>query len=301
MKTASLTYPSLHFIDTAPLAARYAVLAKAILAMVIVGRPRESTRLTYKVVRLIRALTRCEAHNSHLKRKLDMLTHKPWREQVLKELGGLRKLKLWEAAKLRIETRAAATPKAVKDERPAWHLTPERIAESERLKARARMCGRAAAHPLVFRDRCKMDFDGLFRLAPLPRGERAKRRVKVYTQNTIVDYDWNNIPFAKETGLGPAMVWPAEFYAAMGMERETEDDGENIKNPCIPAKAGTQSPHSGNWIPNQVWDERNKKDGNPSPLIFTRDLNEPTRLDILHPRDVLSPKVTYDLLDSPLS
>ena len=303
MKTASLTSPSLHLIDTAPLAARYAVLAKAILAMVMAGRFRESTQLAHKVVRLVRALTRCEAHNHHLTRKLCMLCDRSWRERVLGELGGLRKLRLWEAARKRIEARRENPRKAapIREQTPAWLLTPERMAESERLKAHARLCGRATAHPLILRDRVKMDFDGMFRLAPLPRGERAKRWVKVYTQNTIVDYDWNNIPFAKDTGFGPASVWPAEFYAAMGMERETEDDGENIKNPCIPAKAGTQPPHSGNWIPNQVWDERNKKDGNPSPLIFTRDLNEPTRLDILHPRDVLSPKVTYDLLDSPLS
>ena len=309
MKTATLDYPTytLRFIDTAPLAARYELLCASIMMFIEAGQIARVLRLTHKVRRLVRAFTQLDRHNILLQRKLNMLSNAAWRERVLQELGGLRKLKLWEAAKKRIEARIEArreTPRKaapVSEQTPAWLLTPERMAESERLKAHTRLCGRATAHPLILRDRVKMDFDGMFRLAPLPRGERAKRRVKVYTQNTIVDYDWNNIPFAKETGLGPAMVWPAEFYAAMGMERETEDDGENIKNPCIPAKAGTQPPHSGNWIPNQVWDERNKKDGNPSPLIFTRDLNEPTRLDILHPRDVLSPKVTYDLLDSPLS
>jgi len=129
------------------------------LAMVIAGRFRVSGRLAHKVVRLVRALTQCEAHNIHLTRKLDMLLNKPWREQVLKELGGLRKLKLWEAARDRIQ--------AI-------------------LKAHARLCGRATAHPNIVRDRCKVDFDGLFRLAPLPRGERAKGQVKVYTRRGLV-------------------------------------------------------------------------------------------------------------------
>ena len=218
-----------------------------------------------------------------------MLTHKPWREQVLKELGGLRKLKLWEAAKLRIETRAAATPKAVKDERPAWHLTPERIAESERLKARARMCGRAAAHPLVFRDRCKMDFDGLFRLAPLPREERAKGQMKVYTKNSIVDYDWNNTPFAKEEGFGPAPVWPVEFYAAMALETQSERNYGNYNhlNGTITTErrsrktSDSQEEQGDSWLPDQVWDERNLD------IIPTIPLDQ-----------VLSPKVRRDLFGS---
>ena len=76
------------------------------------------------------------------------------------------------------------------------------------------------------RDRVKMDFEGEFRLAPLPRGERAARQLRVYTANSISDYDWNPIPFATETGFGPAAVWPAEFRAAKDIEagREPEAD-----------------------------------------------------------------------------
>jgi len=215
MKTASLTYQTPHYIDTAPLAARYEIMVAAILACLEVGRLGDMLRYTHKVVRLVRVFTRLEAQNVLTRRKLDMLIDKPWRERVLRELGGLRKLTLWEAVKARIETRATATLKPIRDENPSWLHMPDRIAESERLKARVRECGRATAHPLVFRDKCKMDFEGEFRLAPLPRGPRGARRVKVYTQNTIVDYVWNNIPFAKEKGFGPASVWPVEFYAAM--------------------------------------------------------------------------------------
>lgn len=292
MKTASLTYPShtLTYIDIAPLAARYAVLAQAILAMVISGRLRESLRLTHKVIRLVRSLTRLEAHNSHLGRKLDMLSCGPWRERVLRELGGLRKLKLWDAAKARIETRSAANPRSVKDETPSWLHTVERIAESERLKARVRMCGRATAHPLIFRDRYKMDFDGQFRLAPLPRGERAARQIKVYTQNTIVDYNWNNIPFAKTEGFGPARVWPAEFYTAMRLEAEMLQSNASLS---FPRKRGSNDKHRpkridprSSYLPRKQQDEGDKSEckGN--------------KIETLPLKQILSPKVYQDFFGS---
>jgi len=288
MKTASLTYPSPFFIDTAPLAARYAVLAQAILAMVIAGRFRESMRLAHKVARLVRALTRCEAHNHHLTRKLDMLVNKPWREQVLKELGGLRKLKLWEAAKARIEARAAETPITLKDETPAWLLTPERIAESERLKTHARMCGRATAHPLIFRDRVKMDFEGEFRLAPLPRGERAKPQMKVYTEKSIVDYDWNNVPFGKDKGFGPASVWPIEFYAAMGME------AQSALSFVIPAQTRSDAEPG----PNPE-DSVLRLGPASAPLRGSCGMTgQRNHIPLLPLSDVLSPKVRRDLLGS---
>ena len=116
------------------------------------------------------------------------------------------------------------------------------------------MCGRASAHPLTFRDRVKMDFEGQFRLAPLPRGERAARQINVYTEATIIDYDWNNIPLAKEIGFGPACIWPIEFYAAMGMDVE---DISSPHLPCSPSEEGAQDPRPNTWVPNQVWDERN--------------------------------------------
>jgi len=294
MKTASLTYPShtLRFIDTAPLAARYAVIVAAVMRLIEIRQMGQVLRLTYKVQRLVRIFAQLDTHNNHLRRKLDMLAHKPWREQVLRELGGLRKLKLWEAARARIAERQKNPPRpaplSISEQMPAWLLTPERMAESERLKAHIRLCGRATTHPFVFRDRVKMDFDGMFRLAPLPRGERAARQVKVYTQNSIVDYDWNNIPFAKETGLGPAVVWPVEFYAAIALEQE-RGDGEYIKIPCIPSK---------DWVPNQVWDERNNKNDNPPPLIPLRGIDKNVRTEALHPKQILSPKVWHDLFGS---
>jgi len=214
------------------------------------------------VLRLVRVFTRFEAQNILTRRKLDMLCDKPWRERVLKELGGMRKLRLWEAAKARIEERAQKPRKAAPAQDPSWLYTPDRIAESERLKARVRACAKACAPERVVRDRVKVDFEGEFRLAPLPRGDYAARQVRVYTAASITDYDWNPIPFDTQTGFGPATVWPVEFYAAMAAEagmEETQtapspviphhglsqsetsvDGGSNFDEPCLPLDPPTQ-------------------------------------------------------------
>jgi len=168
-----------------------------------------------------------DTHNRHLALKLEMLINTSWRERVLKELGGLRKLKLWEAARARIAARAAAPSRPVLPLEPNWLFTPARMAESERLKARKREVFRAGHNSLIVRNRCKVDFEGEFRLAPLPRGECAARRMKVYTAKTIIDYDWNPMPIAKEKGFGPACVWPVEFYAAMAIEAQSDRNRGN--------------------------------------------------------------------------
>jgi len=304
MKTASFkspfipaqagTYPIHHLIDLAPFAARYEVMTMAMLALLEAGRLKDVLRITHKVTRLIRTLTKLDTHNIHVKRKLEMLSHKPWRDLVLKELGGMRKLKLWEAAQKRImqriEARKGQPIKDMPPQEPAWLYTPERIAESEQLKAHAQRCAKACAPKRVFRDRCKMDFDGEFRLAPLPRSERAPRQMSVYTKNTIIDYEYNAIPFGMESAFGPAMVWPSEFYAAMKVESEILETP--TLRPCIPAqrlssqttRAGSQSPQSGNRVPNQVWDARRLKGISLLPLT-----------------QALSPKVYRDIFGSLLS
>ena len=226
MKTTTLTYPQYNFIDIAPLAARYKVLSQAILSFVTLGQFCEAMRATQKVRRLIGLYARLDTQNRLWARKIAMLSDRAWRERVLKELGGLRRLRMWEEAQKRLEQRALArsdrpSPKP-QPSVPSWLYTPERLAESERLKAHVRKCTRVGLSPLVTRDRFKMDFDGMFRLPPLPRIASSARSVKVYTKNSIVDYDFNPVPFAKLSGFGPAMVWPVEFYAAMGMEMEND-------------------------------------------------------------------------------
>jgi hypothetical protein len=223
MKKSLFPYTPPHFIDIAPIWARYHFLAALLLPLIDLERYKDVLSLTCKIRRLIRLADRLEGHNALTQRKLDMLSCKPWRERVLRELGGLRGLAFWEAARERREAKAAreAQSPAAKIQRraePAWLYTPARIAESERLKARVRACAKACANPLILWDRVKMDFEGEFRLPSLPRGKRPAKPIKVYTAESITDYDWHGKFFAPETGYGPATVWPAEFHAAMAIE-----------------------------------------------------------------------------------
>ena len=240
MKTATFTYSPPHLINTAPLAARYEVMIASLFAFIAAGRHGDVLLYSRKVLRLVRVFTRFEAQNILTKRKLEMLCNSAWRDRVLRELGGMRKLSLWEAASARIKEREGRTPKPITPEAPSWLYTPERIADSERLKARARACAKACAPERVVRDRVKMDFEGEFRLAPLPRGERAPRRRKVYTAQSITEYDWNPLPFAPQSGFGPAAVWPAEFRAAMVVEARMEDtEIEDIETEEVEEKKDT--------------------------------------------------------------
>ena len=222
MTTASFTYPQQHFIDTEPFALRYAVLTQAVLAYLAAGQLGRMLKTTQTILRLVRVFARVDAHNILLRRKLAMLANRAWRERVLSDLGGMRKLELWEAAQQRSAAQIRPNPTNNEDVTQPWLYTPERIAESERLKAHARKCMRACVHPNIVRDRVKVDFDGLFRLAPIPKGAARTRLEKVYTQNSIVDYRWNPIPFAKDKSFGPASVWPAEFYAAIEIEARSD-------------------------------------------------------------------------------
>ena len=240
MKTATFTYSPPYLIDTAPLAARYEVMLASIFAFIAAGRHGDVLLYSRKVLRLVRVFTRFEAQNILTKRKLEMLCNSAWRDRVLRELGGMRKLRLWEAAHKRLQERASRAPKPAKPLEPAWLYTPERIAESERLKARTRACAKACAPERVVRDRVKMDFEGEFRLAPLPRGERAPRRRKVYTAASLTEYDYNPLPFAPQSGFGPAAVWPAEFRAAMMVEARMEDtEIEDIETEEVEEKKDT--------------------------------------------------------------
>lgn len=213
-----------YYIDTAPFMARFELLSASMPGLVAVGQLKGLMQVSQMVRRLVQSYARCEGHNHLLTRKLNMLTHPSWRRRVLKELGGLRKLSLWQAAQERVRLWREAKDKAPCDiadpgpklnstSEPAWLYT-QRLAESEVLKARARLCLKAGIHPNIERDKFKVDFEGEFRLPPIPRGERANRQVKVYTAQTISDYDYNPIPFAKEVPFGVAIVWPEEFYAA---------------------------------------------------------------------------------------
>ena len=168
-----------------------------------------------------------------------MLCDKVWRDRVLKQLGGMRRLKSWEAAaKRNAEPRKEAGHDF--DAEPVWLDTPERRIESERLKEHVRKCARACVSPNVVRDRIRMDFEGQFRLAPIPRQKGSMRKEKIYTEASIVDYTYNAVPYHEVKNFGPATVWPAEFRAAIEAEtmvreeREGDKEAEGAKCHVIP-------------------------------------------------------------------
>jgi len=211
-------------IDASPLTARFTVLMGVFSVLLTLGRSRDMLSVSRRIARTVKAYVKVATHNAHMERKLEMLLNPAWRTRVLDDLGGLGALHRWDEAVTRAQLRREGCwiPKrqpAYKDPEPVWWRTPDRIAESERLKAHKRDCARACANPLTVRDPYKMDRDGLFRLAPLPRqrGEDgAKHQPVIYSTQTIGDYSFNAAPIYKPEGLGAAPVWPVEFYAAIG-------------------------------------------------------------------------------------
>jgi len=224
---------SLTTIDASPLAARYHVLMTLIHSFITAKRYRDVERLSHRVVRLVEAYVKVGTYNALVSRKLDMLADPNWRGRVLKDLGGLRKLKLWDSAFSRAMMRAQGllpTRKrkpVARDDEPAWLRTPERLAESERLKARKRAILKGNMNSKTNRDRYKVDMDGLFRLAPLPRqASITPRKVTIYTKATISDYDFDPMPYYQPKGFPAAPVWPVEFYAAMALDKDMNAEAE---------------------------------------------------------------------------
>ena len=210
--------------------ARYNILTAAILLMINAGRIGRALKLTHDVNHVIRLFVKFETQNTQLKMKLKMLLCKPWRTRVLKQLGGMRRLRSWEAAAARNAKPRKETGHDF-DAEPIWLDTPERRAESERLKEHVKTCARACVSPNVVRDRIRMDFEGQFRLAPIPQGERRPRQEKTYTAGSICDYVFNAVPFYEDKGYGPAVVWPAEFRAAIAAEKAmSEEDNFSPKH-----------------------------------------------------------------------
>ncbi len=236
---------SLKYIDAKPLEARYLALIALIKTYIDIGRHREMERASYRMARTVKAYIKVLTHNDLLTRKLDMLASPIWRKRVLKDLGGLRKLKLWDKAFQRAQgdlpkRRVAPRPK---DPEPVWWRMPERIAESERLKAHARRCAKACVSEGTYRDPYKLDCDGMFRLAPLPRAKRqGVRKLTIYSELTIGEYEYNAVPVYKPEGLGIATVWPMEFYAAMALEAEDQNAiSKDVIPHAEPKAIGTSS------------------------------------------------------------
>lgn len=92
-----------------------------------------------------------------------MLFHSAWRELVLSQLGGKPALEKWFKHHARLLKYGVMEKGMAKNKRP--ELSAEEQARRERMKINAK----ASANPQIIRDPCKMDHEGEFRLAPLPR------------------------------------------------------------------------------------------------------------------------------------
>lgn len=242
-------------IDTAPIAASIARLCVSVIAMLDGGLHGAVLEAASKTRRAVQAFCKAELANHQRRLKLEMLSHKHWRRLVLKELGGARALVRWRAAMNRCELRREALEGAPRRElEPSvWRKTPERMAEELRRKAHARKCAKATVHPRITRDPCRMDFEGQFRLPPLPRlcGPRDPDAAWT-TPFDIMEYDYNAVPVTRLSGYNaPVMVWPAEFEAAEAWEYEqwlrerakVNQRGDSAyRSPLRPACAGHLPP-----------------------------------------------------------
>ena len=226
---------TLRRIDIAPLAALYMAAIAGFEALRIAGTYRRMPAASRKIGTVVRALIKAKMHNHHVDLKLRMLLNPQWRSRVLRELGGRHKLGLWMTRLMRLEGRLPSQRRArpVQSE-PVWWRSPEHIAQSEALKAHARLCAKACAPQGIYRDPFKMDREGQFRLAPLPRlsanlSSGQPRKAVIYTQLTISDYNYNAVPVYRPQ-IGPASVSPFEFIAAARMDKAEEDNTDVISD-----------------------------------------------------------------------
>ena len=202
--------------DLAALAAHYTRLITVLNVFVLTGNFSGALKKSVEIGRAARALIKGKVRVASEQAKAKMLRCPGWRARVIADLGGTRKLALWNAAMGRAIARERSLrtswekPQAAQ---PAPVITPATIAAAKREAARRahiRDCAKACANPRIFKDPFRVDQDGLFRLPPVPRVPMTGSRPA-----TPCDYAYDARKLTKLTGaFAPAMVWPIEFYIA---------------------------------------------------------------------------------------
>lgn len=138
----------------------------------------DALRLSRKVARAVRALIKAQttAYQAQLKRAMLATPH--WRARVLRDLGGKRALERWDERFAKAVQRQAYETSPRK--RP---LTCAQIAAYAWMKHKRQIGWTSLnlnGHPRIVFDRVRTDFEGQFRLAPLPRRPRkTQRRARV--------------------------------------------------------------------------------------------------------------------------
>jgi len=201
-----LAYTRPRAIDIAPLRLRIALLLSEIMTLAFAGRLTESLTASRAMGRAYKSLMRAQVHNRNLELKLRMLMSPAWRARVLSDLGGVRRLAAWTFASRRGAT-SREKPAAERARRSAWW-----IEKTLRARARRREIAKACVHGRVFNDPCRLDRDGLFRLAPVARGPRRA----CSNPDWDAPYRYDPVPKRALTGAkAVAVLYPLEFYSAV--------------------------------------------------------------------------------------
>ena len=201
--------------ELAPLRAQYALLCAQLLAALI--HPGAALRVTYQLRRHVRVLIQASQAHFRARQKTDMLLCPSWRERVISELGGWKRLRRWAK-------RQAAIAAAPREKAYETCLHPAKDDAERERRALMRELMKANAHPLILRDPCRMDFDGEFRLPP-------QIRLVNPLADPDYDYDFDARPWADFSGVRtPITVWPEEFKAA-AEARPHVKAGESISLP----------------------------------------------------------------------
>jgi hypothetical protein len=206
--------------DLVPLRAHYAWLCAQLLAAIV--HPEAALALARQLRRHVRVMIQTSQAHFRRRQKIAMLLRPDWRERVIADLGGWKRLKRWTKRQAVIE--AAPPEKAYQSIRH-----PAADEEERERRAHMRELMKANAHPLILRDPCRMDFDGWFRLPP-------QARLVNPIADPDYDYDFDPRPLADFRGIKtPITVWPEEFRAAAEVrpyasEEEREEEVASIKD-----------------------------------------------------------------------
>lgn len=159
-------------------------------------------------------MRRASEQATRYKWKLKMLRTQAWRARVLSDLGGMKALTVW---------RNQPPPhKSLRVTRPALSL--EDLAH----RAHVKLCVQACVNPRIFRDPCKLDQEGVFRLPP-KRRHIIKRLThpNIIEANQYYEYSYDARPVYQLPHFSePIMVWPDEFLAFAQIKAEIEAEVE---------------------------------------------------------------------------
>ena len=204
--------------DLGPLRAHYTLLCTQLLAAIV--RPDAALALAQTLRRHVRVMIQASQANFRRRQKIAMLLRPEWRERVITDLGGWKRLKRWTKRQAQID---AAPPE--KTYQTIRH--PAADEEESARRAHMRELMKANAHPLILRDPCRMDFDGGFRLPP-------QARLVNPIADPDYDYDFDPRPLADFTGLKtPITVWPEEFRAAAEIRPLEEESEEAVPSGSV--------------------------------------------------------------------